>query len=126
MHPIMPDMEWPTNTKLFKFISSTSDIRSLEKASNDEYLEASKLVVVVVVVLGVSLLLQQLEYAPEKFQSNNRTRHLRDKFAVILSHIDWSPPYPCARMIVFSPEPTILAFMEAEKLFSIFIILERE
>ena len=42
MHPIIPDMEWPTNTDDLTSFSSKRVIKSFAKASYEEYLAGSK------------------------------------------------------------------------------------
>lgn len=105
MHPIMPDMECPTKTEDFKFISSIRAIISSAKASYEEYLTASK--------RSRSLT------TPEKLQSNTKTWYVWAKEDITLSQTEWSPPYPCARIIVSFPEPISLAFMAVDKDFCV-------
>jgi len=104
MHPIIPDMEWPTRTDDFKSSSSMRLIKSFAKASYDEYLTGSKR-------FGSFI-------APEKIQSKTSTRQCLAKRGTILSHTDWSPPNPCARIMASLPEPVTLAFKAPERPFS--------
>ena len=99
--PIIPDMECPTKTTDFKFISSNKVIKSSAKASKVEYLTGSN---------SVGSLTD-----PEKAQSKRTTRHRWVRKGTILSHTDWSVPNPWARTTVSVPEPMVRAFMAVER-----------